>query len=166
MKVLFITSYYMQGSAISNCLKNILGEMCKWADVEIAHMDFGNISSQDQDFPTHHIYSSVDNLKFKDKIIWLLKNEKGLKKLTRPFLQFIFKVLGKLNINPRISYAITECASIRDLKKLISKNNYDCIISVCAHFSNHYIAWRIKKKNKYLIWIAYYFDPYSFSLLE
>lgn len=165
MKVLFITSYYMESGAISNCLKNILEPMSKHVDVEVAHMDFDKTNSGKLPVITHHIYNPLDNLKLKDKIIYLFKNERGIKKITRPFWQFVSKIVAKLNVSPKISYAITECASIRDLKKLISKNNYDCIISVCAYFSNHYIASKIKRSNKNIKWIAYYFDPYSFSQL-
>lgn len=166
MKVLFITSYYKGNYAISSCLRNIFKIMCEQVDIEVAHMDLNDAYVEKLPLKLHHIYNCVDNLKFKEKINRILKDEKGFKKITRLFMYIASRIIMRINISPKTSYAINEAISCKEIDKLISKGEYDCIVSVCAHFSNHYIASKLKKKYKNLKWIAYYFDPYSFSMID
>ncbi len=164
MKVLFITSNYLSNNAISNCLSNIFHKMCHNIDISVAHMDVGEVCQGDACVKTYPIDHNTGDVfvSFRENLIRIFRKEHGLKKISGMISYFFVKAVLKLKLPPRIAYFFTEQNSYRALKSLAKQEEFDCIISVSAMMSNHYLGWKLKKHTS-ARWYAYYFDPYSFN---
>ena len=155
MRVLFITSNYLSGGAVSNCLNNIFGQLTEEFEIDVACMSKSETHTSDLPIKAYKI-NSVHTTSVHDRSSAYKKTE-----------LYALKVISNLKILPyKLKYKIEHARSYKETEEIVKNNNYDVLISVCAMFSNHYIAYRLKKKYPNLKWIAYYFDPFSFNKVE
>lgn len=158
LKVLFITQHYLDNTANSNCLKNLISVLEQDISVEIA-----SIGRKKHLFRSDGIQVHTVDKGFAKRCV------NGI--ISTRIFTFFFNVIKRMSsrwfylLDFVCRYATANHSIIKQINDIINAGEIDCIISMCVPFYCHYIASRVKKKSPHLKWIAYYYDPYSFNAL-
>lgn len=163
MKILFITGQYSENNANSNCLNNLIDVM-KY-DNEIDVVMLGKEKSVITDSGINKITLDCEN-SFSYNVKNALKARKGIKSIFEIIAYTSKKVILKTCLSrffPEWFCNAERFLSYEQLKNIIVRGNYDCIVSISFPFKCHYLSYIIKKEFKNIYWCAYYLDPYSFN---
>ncbi len=169
MRFLFLTAYYDDNNAISNCLQNIYVQLNEEVEIDIAYLRLYPEKANDSMYNVYNIddFSRGNNkLTFKGNVKVIYTNNKGFGWFIKVCKYAFFKIVSKIPWFINLKYKLLQKDNYSQIRKLIIENNYQSIISVSYPFSCHYLASRLKKEFPNINWLAYYFDPFFSSKTE